>query len=137
MKEFKFKGVTAILVSTTSFRKRPFYTKKGESSISIRPRLYCNLGKIGIVQFTIRNCHKGCFQGKMYCQIEFVFRVKHQGKIENVKVDVMDCCLWKIGIGKFVIRDGHLVDKDVLDMQHLSVKKVVRIDVVNSQPWQC
>ena len=61
-------------------------------------------------------------QEKRYCQIEFVFRVKHQGKIENVKIDVTDCCLWKIGIGKFVIRDGHLVDKDVLDMQNLSVK---------------
>ena len=32
--------MTALLPSTTPLRKRPFYTKKRESSISIRPRLY-------------------------------------------------------------------------------------------------
>ena len=61
-------------------------------------------------------------QEERYCQIEFVFRVKHQGKIENVKIDVRDCCLGKIGIGKFVIRDGHLLSKHVLEQ-----------DVVNAQ----
>ena len=44
--------MTALLPSTTPLRKRPFYTKKRESSVSIRPRLYVN----NIQNFSLLAC---------------------------------------------------------------------------------
>ena len=110
----------------------------------------CNLGKIGIVKCIIRDCHQGWFpRKKRYCQIEFVFRVniKEQQKMLKLMLGIVvqekqELVNFSLGMVIQWIKMFQICNtsrlKTIQNYQKICAAcKVVRIDVVNSQPCPC